>query len=313
MAIKSIQELEFKKTLTALIYGQKGAGKTTLALSSDPNSLLIDTDNGVDRVQVEHLLTSKFIQVTTYAELMRDLEEGAKSFSTIIVDTMGKLIDIMIEHTRSENPKYCNPQGGLSMQGWGVLNNTFKTFCRSVRLMNKNLIFVAHESIEKNGDINRKIPDVRANNYSLFATEVDLIGYIECVGIERTISFNPTDTHDGKNTGGFDHIIKIPQLKAGQNNNFFYENIVKKHFENVNNKEKVKEQIADKFKEIELLIDAIHSASGANIFTEEIKKIEHIGTSLEYAKTKFTAKTRELNLKFNKSIGLYEMENSNEQ
>ena len=34
MAIKRIQELEFKKTLTALIYGQKGAGKTILVLSA---------------------------------------------------------------------------------------------------------------------------------------------------------------------------------------------------------------------------------------------------------------------------------------
>ena len=144
MAIKKIHELEFKKTLTALIYGQKGAGKTTLALSADRNALLIDTDNGVDRVNQEHLLTAGFIQVKNYAEVIADLDENLNDYSTIIIDTLGKLIEFMIEHGRPLG-KNSNPQGGLSMQGWGVLNNTFKDFCRNIRMKNKNLIFVAHE------------------------------------------------------------------------------------------------------------------------------------------------------------------------
>ena len=81
MAIKRLHELEFKKTLTALIYGQKGAGKTTLALSSDPNCLLIDTDNGVDRVNEEHLLTAGMIQVKNYAEVLADLEQYGNEYS----------------------------------------------------------------------------------------------------------------------------------------------------------------------------------------------------------------------------------------
>ena len=117
MAIKRMQDLEFKKTLTALIYGQKGAGKTTLALSADPNSLLVDTDNGVDRVNEEHLLTAGFIQVKSYAEVLTDLNDNSAEFSTIIIDTLGKLLEFMIEHIRQQNTKFCNPQGGLSMQG----------------------------------------------------------------------------------------------------------------------------------------------------------------------------------------------------
>lgn len=39
--IKKPNELQVKKTLSALIYGQPGMGKTTLALSS-PHPLLLD-------------------------------------------------------------------------------------------------------------------------------------------------------------------------------------------------------------------------------------------------------------------------------
>ena len=66
--------------------------------------------------------------------------------------------EFMIEHIRNQNSKWSNPQGGLSIQGWGILNSTFKDFCRNVRLMEKNLIFVAHEIVEKRGDTNRLIP-----------------------------------------------------------------------------------------------------------------------------------------------------------
>jgi len=55
------------------------AGKTTLALSSDPNCLLIDTDNGVDRVSAEHLMTAGFIQVRSYAEVLNGVVRYKKN------------------------------------------------------------------------------------------------------------------------------------------------------------------------------------------------------------------------------------------
>jgi hypothetical protein len=300
-----MHELQLKKTLTALIYGQKGSGKTTLALSADPNSLLIDTDNGVDRVSAEHLITSSYIQVQSFDEILKDLRTPeAQAFSTIIIDTLGKLIEYMIEYTRKNTAK--NPSvGGLSQQNWGVLNATFKNFCREVRMMNKNLIFVAHETTEKRSDELRLVPEVRASNYTVLATELDLIGYVECVGSQRTLSFTPTDKHDGKNTGGFDEVINIPALTAGMANNFLAENVIKKHFDNVATKEKLQTQIVAKLKDIDALLANVDAANSANIFIDEIKKIEHLGNSLQYAQTKFKEKTKLLGLKLNPETKMY--------
>ena len=51
--IKKPNELAVKPTWSALIYGQPGMGKTTLALSA-PLPLLLDFDGGVHRVNAAH-------------------------------------------------------------------------------------------------------------------------------------------------------------------------------------------------------------------------------------------------------------------
>ena len=51
--IKKSNELTVKTTLSALIYGQPGMGKTTLALSA-PNPVLFDYDGGIHRVNAAH-------------------------------------------------------------------------------------------------------------------------------------------------------------------------------------------------------------------------------------------------------------------
>ena len=63
-----------------------------------------------------------------------------------LIQTMG--FEFMIEHIRSQNSKWSNPQGGLSIQGWGILNSTFKDFCRNVRLMENKA-----DTIQNNGQL----------------------------------------------------------------------------------------------------------------------------------------------------------------
>ena len=58
--IKKPNELTVKNALSALIYGQPGMGKTTLALSS-PQPLLLDFDGGdVYKRQFQHSLLLRF-------------------------------------------------------------------------------------------------------------------------------------------------------------------------------------------------------------------------------------------------------------
>ena len=61
--IKKPNELTVKTTLSALIYGQPGMGKTTLALSA-PNPVLFDYDGGIHRVNAAHRVPT--VQITSW-------------------------------------------------------------------------------------------------------------------------------------------------------------------------------------------------------------------------------------------------------
>ena len=72
--IKKATELDFSnKKFVIIVAGVPGIGKTTLGLSA-PKPLLIDLDNGVDRV--EACYRKDTLLASTYEELLDDLKNG---------------------------------------------------------------------------------------------------------------------------------------------------------------------------------------------------------------------------------------------
>ena len=85
--IKKPNELTVKNALSALIYGQPGMGKTTLALSS-PQPLLLDFDGGVHRVNAAHRVDT--VQISKWEEVDEVLTSGEiAEYKTIVIDTAG--------------------------------------------------------------------------------------------------------------------------------------------------------------------------------------------------------------------------------
>lgn len=91
--IKKPNELTVKNALSALIYGQPGMGKTTLALSS-PQPLLLDFDGGVHRVNAAHRVDT--VQISKWEEVDEVLTSGEiAEYKTIVIDTAGKMLSFM--------------------------------------------------------------------------------------------------------------------------------------------------------------------------------------------------------------------------
>jgi len=213
--IKKPFELTVQTTIKALIYGQPGLGKTTLALST-PSPLLLDFDGGVHRVQPMHQVDT--VQITSWEDVLGVLNEDLKPYQTLVIDTAGKMLDFMGAYLIKNNPKLGKSNGALTLQGYGERKAEFNAFLKRVSLMGKNLVFVAHDKEEKEGDTKIIRPEIGGSSGGDLVKELDLVGYMEAIGKKRTISFDPCEKFYGKNTCQLPSLIELPELKEGVSN-----------------------------------------------------------------------------------------------
>jgi len=296
MLLTKPNELTVKLSYAGLIYGQPGVGKTTLALSS-VNPVCIDVDRGMYRIEKRYQVPS--LQMDDYNQLLELLNSNEISgYDTIVIDTLGKLIDRISDYVTANNPKYRQSNGQLTMQGWGQVKIEFRALVKLINSKNKSVLFVAHESEEKEGDVTKKRPDVSGSARKDIVKELDFMGYMEMSGNKRTISFSPSSAYYAKNSLGLDSVIEIPDIKAA---NSFIKDVV------VASLEKKKEEDAamvgpyeDIIKEIDKTVKAAKDIPGLNEAFEKISGIKPIWDSKIYAWQKISARAKELKAVFDK-------------
>lgn len=299
--IKKPSELEVKLTLTALIYGQPGTGKSSLCCSA-PKPVLFDFDGGVCRINGAHQVDT--VQVRSWEEVLEALDEVEKSrsYETIIIDTVGKMLAYMEEFIKRTNPKMKQHDGSLSLKGFGMRKQMFIDFIKRTALMGKNVIFVAHEIEQKRGDETVIRPEVSGSSGNDLVKELDLVGYMEMYGNKRTISFTPCEKYYAKNTCNMPGVIEVPCLidaegKATITNDFMCKVIANFHQRLETNKE-MTAQYEALVCVIEENIDNIKSASDANRFVEWIKGVSHIYNSRVVALEKLQSKVTALHIEY---------------
>ena len=221
--IKKKEELPIKETVLGAIYGIPGGGKTTVALSM-PKPLLLDTDRGLYRVQPEYRTDS--VPVEKYQDILDVLNEDLSGYKTIVVDTLGKLVDLISDKVCADNPKFVQPDGTMSLRAWGLIKIEFKNLIKAIEKLNKNFILVAHEKEVMEGDSRIIRPDVSGSAAKDIIKELDFLGYMEVVGKKRSISFSPSSKFYAKNSLGLDSYVEIPILAKGDNNTFLTDYIL---------------------------------------------------------------------------------------
>ena len=198
-------------------------------------------------------------------------------YQTIVVDTIGKMMDFIITHC-------CGTRQPL-IKEWGRINQEFTWFVRALSALNKHVIFVAHRDSRKEGDSTVFIPSLREKSYNSIVTELDLLGYLEMKserGVQnRTITFDPTDRNDGKNTCNLPSVMSVPTILNAQAQPIAPNNFIT---EDVNN---------------------ITDATSANDFTLRIKEYKHIGSSMAKARSLFGLKVKELGLVYDTESKTY--------
>lgn len=303
--IKKSNELIIPTTIKMMLYGQAGMRKTTTALSA-PKPLLLDFDNGVKRVNMSHLDGVDIVQITSWDDVQEVLTEDLSSYETIVVDTIGKMLDFII----SKKCGLRQPQ----IRDWGGINQEFQSFVRNVSSLNKNVIFVAHRDTRKEGDETVFIPALREKSYNSIVTELDLLGYMEAKNengkIKATVTFDPTNRNDGKNTCNLPSVMEIPtNLDANGNpiskNDFITRCVLKPYFNMLSAKKEEQNRYNALIEEISESIALITDADSANDFVSRIKEFNHIGSSIIKARDLLSKKVNELGLVYDKETKKY--------
>lgn len=292
--IRKSNEIERPINVRVMLYGQSGVGKTTFALSSK-NTLLLDFDNGVHRLESQH--RTDVVQVRSFQDILDVLQEDLSGYDTVVVDTIGKMLDYIIIHVCGKR----QPR----IQDWGAINMVFADFNRSLYHSKKNVVYVAHRDVRKEGDANVFVPALREKSYSSIVADIDLLGYLEMTDKGRTITFNPTTRNDGKNTCQLPGQIIIPNVSGKGNQSI--EDLILTPYRNICLAQTEAEKaFADVMDEIEKEILCITDVQSANDFVARINYFKHIGNSKIIAGHKLNVMCAKLGLVLNKKSKQYE-------
>lgn len=303
---KKPSELEVNATIKLLVYGQPGLGKTTVALSS-PSPVLLDFDGGVQRVNGAFQCPT--LQVESWEQVQEALKEDLSEFKTIVIDTAGKMLDYMSAYIIKNEPKLAKRDGSLSLQGYGARKSMFVNFLKQVSLMNKHLVFVAHEREDKDGEQKVVRPEMGGSSVGDLIKELDLVGYMQAYGEKRYIYWGVNEKAYTKNTCNLPNTNEIPTILDAQGNvtgqNAFLTSVFDSYNSYLSKERETRKKYDDFISSAKEEIEAIVDASTANDFCKSFAEAEQIWDSKLKVGMMVKLKCDALGLKFDKKTKKY--------
>ena len=242
-----------------------------------------------------------FIQPQSYDEVLTDLVPmNLADYETLMFDTGGKLINLIGLWAIKQDPKNAKRDGSLSLQGYGTVGKEF------VRLMDycfyeldKHIVVLFHAIEEKDGDTTRLRLMVEGQTRNNVWIPMDLGGFMEMYGNNRTLGLSNCERYYAKGTRGINGILKIPELTEKSPNNYlatlfaqFNEKAAKEIEDTKAQSEAYTAAVEEGMKIIESIVDA-ESATAA---MPMIKAISHSLTSEIEVNTTFKKKLKDLGL-----------------
>lgn len=194
-----------------VIFGRPALGKSSLGYSA-PAPLLLDFDGGAHRAANRR----DTLRITSWADVVEltASPEAMEPYSTFVVDTVGRALDVISADIAATDHKKA-PGGVLSLQGYGVLKTRFRQWMATLRAQGKDVLLIAHDREEKDGDATIVRPDIIGASLGEVMRVADFVGYLSMSGRDRVLDFNPTDRWVGKNPGAWPP-FKVPPVDKAQ-------------------------------------------------------------------------------------------------
>ena len=328
--IKQPSEITEKKNLVMLVYGSPGDGKTTLAISA-PNPVLLDMDGGVGRTLAAHRCPvvqgldgkplpwsadpAKRVNNEDEPSVLGALDEIRNTnFKTIVVDTVGKLLDAMNDAIIRTNPAMRQRDGSLSLKGYGLRKRMFKDFVSQCLAMGKNVVFIAHAQESKVGDDIKVTPLIGGSSETDLMTEIDLAGYLTNIGGKRLLFWGNDGSglakqFTAKNTCFLPNVMEVPVVADAMGNvtapNNFLSGVMDRYYENQTKKEEMNAKYAELIASGKKLIDAVKTVAHLNKVKDALADTEHIYDSKIVLGRLLNEKAKTIGCKYSKDDNAY--------
>lgn len=182
------------ESFTITIYGEAGAGKTTLG-NTAKNAIVFDFDEGHQRSK----LSSDVFERVSYKEIATESKLRAllTGYDTIVIDTAGAMIDSIKDYLIEKKPQLATQK----LQMYGEIKSEFTTFHKFIRSLGINIVFIMHSKETFEGEIRRLKPLAEGSSYDQIIAKSDMIGYLHKDSAGNTIiDFNAYDWKVGKNS-----------------------------------------------------------------------------------------------------------------
>lgn len=225
------------QAIITYIYADPGIGKSSLAHTAD-KPVVFDFDKGQHRVGA--LRRGTVLPISQWTDVSEATEKDLEPFNTIIVDTVGAMLDSIKTHML-KNRENRQRDGALTLKAQGLANNMFMQNVFKWISFGKDVVFIAHATEEEGGKEKVKIyrPDLGGKNRNMLYRMADVMGYLTSTTdregvIERVIHFNPSPTHNAKNAGALGNENGEVYLPNLANNPTFLADLIKQAKDHIN-------------------------------------------------------------------------------
>lgn len=275
---------------------------------SAPKPLLVDVDFGINRVMAS--ARKDFIQPESYEELLNDLKGDLSDYETIVIDTGGKLLDLMKTYVIKNDVKNAKKDGSLSLQGYGAVAREFTRFMNDIYFnLRKHCVIIFHAVEEKQEEETKLRILVEGSTKNTVWQNVELGGFMEMRGDKKTIGFNNCERYFAKSSFGIKGLYTVPELNENVPNDFLIK-LFEQANKNIQEESKIFEEERNEYQALmDKYIPIIEEMTIENIeeVSDLIKTTEHKLTSKKELSNKFLEKLKSLNMQWNKETGKYEV------
>ena len=232
-------------------------------------------------------------------------------YETIVIDTGGKLLDLMKAYVIRQDIKNAKKDGSLSLQGYGAVGREFTRFMDHIYYdLRKHCVIIFHAVEEKQDEDTKLRILVEGSTKNTVWQNIELGGFIEMRGDKKTIGFSNCERYFAKSSFGIKGLYNIPELNENTPNEFLTR-LFEQANKNIQDESKIFEQEKKEYQEVmNKYIPIIERMTTETVeeVLEKLKSAEHKLTSKKELSARFLEKIKELNLKFNKETGKYEIE-----